>query len=83
MCIRDRYWLDYLTGGAITSSENSVLVGKFLFNSLVSKPQFLVVNGVKYLITQTVEGKYIITQPPPTKESMVLRRTSWRELIQE
>ena len=78
-----QYWLDYLTGGAITSSENSVLVGKFLFNSLVSKPQFLVVNGVKYLITQTVEGKYIITQPPPTKESMVLRRTSWRELIQE
>jgi type IV pilus assembly protein PilY1 len=78
-----RYFMDYKTGGAVSTSTTAV-VGTKLGNALATRPVYVrLPNGVVVELTRLSTGVTATSQVPIGSGSAATRRTSWRELIQE
>lgn len=78
-----RYFFDYKTGGAISTSTTGV-VGAKLGNALATRPVYVrLPNGVVVELTRLSTGVTATSQVPIGSGSAATRRTSWRELIEE
>lgn len=78
-----RYFMDYKTGGAVSTSTTAV-VGTKLGNALATRPVYVrLPNGVVAELTRLSTGVTATSQVPIGSGSAATRRTSWRELIEE
>ncbi|MDO8464632.1 MAG: PilC/PilY family type IV pilus protein [Gallionella sp.] len=78
-----RYFMDYKTGGAVSTSTTGV-VGAKLGNALATRPVYVrLPNGVVAELTRLSTGVTATSQVPIGSGSAAPRRTSWRELIEE
>lgn len=78
-----RYFMDYKTGGAVSTSTTGV-VGDKLGNALATRPVYVrLPNGVVVELTRLSTGVTATSQVPIGSGGAATRRTSWRELIEE
>jgi type IV pilus assembly protein PilY1 len=78
-----RYFIDYKTGGAVTTSTTQV-VGAKLGNALATRPVYVrLPNGVVVELTRLSTGTTSTSQVPIGAGGTATRRTSWRELFEE
>jgi type IV pilus assembly protein PilY1 len=78
-----RYFIDYKTGGSVSTSTTSV-VGSKLGNALATRPVYVrLPNGVVVELTRLSTGVTSTSQVPIGAGGTATRRTSWRELFEE
>lgn len=78
-----RYFLDYRTGGAVSTSSTGV-VGTLLGNALATRPVYVrLPNNTVVELTRMSDGTTVTSNVPIGGGVTATRRTSWRELISE
>lgn len=78
-----RYFLDYRTGAAVTTSSTGV-VGTLLGNALATRPVYVrLPNNTVVELTRLSDGTTVTSKVPIGGGVTATRRTSWRELISE
>lgn len=78
-----RYFLDYRTGGAVSTSSTGV-VGALLGNALATRPVYVrLPNNTVVELTRLSDGTTVTSNVPIGGGATATRRTSWRELITE
>ncbi|MFA6015784.1 MAG: PilC/PilY family type IV pilus protein [Gallionellaceae bacterium] len=78
-----RYFINYKTGGAISTSTTNV-IGAKLGNALATRPVYVSLpNGVVVELTRLSTGDTATSQVPIGSGGTATRRTSWDELIDE
>ncbi|MGE5466335.1 MAG: PilC/PilY family type IV pilus protein [Ignavibacteria bacterium] len=78
-----RYFLDYRTGAAVSTSTTQVVSAK-LGNALATRGVFVrLPNNTVVQLTRMSEGSTVTSNVPIGSGSGTLRRVSWRELVNE
>ncbi|MDD5247825.1 MAG: PilC/PilY family type IV pilus protein [Rhodocyclaceae bacterium] len=78
-----RYFLDYRTGAAVSTSTTQVVAAK-LGNALATRGVFVrLPNNTVVQLTRMSDGTTVTSNVPIGSGSGTLRRISWRELVNE
>jgi len=78
-----RYFLDYRTGGAVSTSTTAVVATK-LGNALATRPVYVrLPNNTIVELTRLSDGTTVTSNVPIGSGAGVTKRVSWRELVND